>query len=76
MEAWKKVLVEEEFLTTAHGQYDCVFCHGGKGEEPEMEAVAGFIARALAAVGAPARLASVADDVTGLCRRFPLDLPD
>jgi glycine hydroxymethyltransferase len=41
--------------------------------EPEMEAIAGLIARALEHVGDAKTLASVADDVTSLCRRFPLE---
>jgi glycine hydroxymethyltransferase len=44
-------------------------------KEPEMRTIAELIARALAAVGDTTRLASIADDVTSLCRRFPLDLP-
>jgi len=38
VEAWKKVLVSEDFAATSHGQYDCTHCHGGQGEEQEMEA--------------------------------------
>jgi glycine hydroxymethyltransferase len=44
-------------------------------KEAEMRDIADLIARALAAVGDTTRLASIADDVTSLCRRFPLDLP-
>src|SRR5262245_35119451 len=44
-------------------------------KEPEMRAIADCIGRALEAVGDAQRLASIADDVTSLCRRFPLDLP-
>lgn len=37
VEAWKKVLVNEDFIANPHGQYDCVDCHGGSDEEPTME---------------------------------------
>jgi glycine hydroxymethyltransferase len=40
--------------------------------EPEMEAIADLIARALQAVGNDGALKSVADDVIALCRRFPI----
>ena len=40
--------------------------------EPEMGAIADLIARALQAVGDDAKLASVADDVVSLCKKFPL----
>jgi len=41
-------------------------------KEPEMAVIADFIFRALQAVGNDAALASVADDVIALCRRFPI----
>ncbi|MFI5396601.1 MAG: serine hydroxymethyltransferase [Candidatus Binatia bacterium] len=41
-------------------------------KEPEMEAIAEFIFRALQSVGNAAALASVADDVIALCRKFPI----
>ena len=40
--------------------------------EPEMDAIAGFIFRSLQAVGDDRALASVADDVIALCKRFPI----
>jgi glycine hydroxymethyltransferase len=40
--------------------------------EPEMEVIADLITRALQNVGNATALASVADDVVSLCRRFPL----
>ncbi len=40
--------------------------------EPEMGAIADLIARALQAVGDDAKLASVADHVVSLCKKFPL----
>src|SRR5688572_25785538 len=40
--------------------------------EPEMDAIAGFIARALAAPGDDAVLATVRSEVETLCRAFPL----
>jgi glycine hydroxymethyltransferase len=40
--------------------------------EAEMDVIADLIARALGAVGDEKRLASVADDVVALCRKFPL----
>jgi glycine hydroxymethyltransferase len=43
-------------------------------KEVEMDVIADFIARALQAVGNDAALASVADDVVSLCRRFPLGI--
>jgi len=45
-------------------------------KEPEMEIIAGFIKRVLEDVGDEKALASIGDDVTELCRKFPLDLPD
>jgi glycine hydroxymethyltransferase len=44
-------------------------------KEAEMRVIGDLIARALEAVGDGKRLASIGDDVTSLCRRFPLDLP-
>lgn len=41
-------------------------------KEPEMDIIAGLIVRALHNVGNDAALASVADDVVSLCRKFPL----
>ena len=41
-------------------------------KEAEMDVIAGLIARALQAVGNDGGLASVADDVMSLCRKFPL----
>jgi glycine hydroxymethyltransferase len=41
-------------------------------KEAEMTAIADLIARALQAVGNDSALASVADDVVSLCRRFPI----
>jgi glycine hydroxymethyltransferase len=41
-------------------------------QEPEMDAIAGLIARALQAVGNDKALAAVGDDVISLCRKFPL----
>jgi glycine hydroxymethyltransferase len=41
-------------------------------KEPEMEAIADLIARALGAVGDDSALKSVADDVVSLCQKFPL----
>lgn len=38
VEAWKKVLVNEAFFETSHGQYDCIHCHGGQDDEQSMEA--------------------------------------
>ncbi|HVO24414.1 MAG TPA: serine hydroxymethyltransferase [Candidatus Margulisiibacteriota bacterium] len=43
-------------------------------KEPEMEAIADLITRALQAVGNDTALASVADDVISLCRNFPIGL--
>jgi glycine hydroxymethyltransferase len=40
--------------------------------EPEMDAIAGFIARALAAPDDDAALGAVRTEVEALCRRFPL----
>jgi glycine hydroxymethyltransferase len=40
--------------------------------EPEMDAIAGFIARALATPGDDAALAAVRSEVETLCRTFPL----
>ncbi|MFP6600520.1 MAG: serine hydroxymethyltransferase [Deltaproteobacteria bacterium] len=40
--------------------------------EAEMEAIASFIARALAEPADEAGLASMAEAVTGMCRRFPI----
>ncbi len=42
-------------------------------KEPEMDTVADFIARALQHVGDAGALASIADDVRELCRRFPIE---
>jgi len=42
-------------------------------QEPEMEVIAALIARALEKVGDDGALASVADDVIALCRKFPID---
>ncbi len=44
-------------------------------KEAEMEVIAGLIGRALQSVGNDAALASVADDVISLCRKFPIGLP-
>ncbi len=41
-------------------------------KEAEMEVIADLIARALQAVGDDKALASVADDVISLCRKFPI----
>jgi glycine hydroxymethyltransferase len=41
-------------------------------KEPEMEVIGALIFRALQNVGNAAALASVADDVIALCRKFPL----
>ena len=43
-------------------------------QEPEMDVIGDLIARALQAVGNDAALASVADDVVSLCRKFPIGL--
>jgi glycine/serine hydroxymethyltransferase len=40
--------------------------------EPEMDSIAGFIARALAAPEDEAGLAMVKTEVEALCRKFPL----
>jgi glycine/serine hydroxymethyltransferase len=40
--------------------------------EPEMDQIADLIARALSRIGDEKALAAIADDVTALCRRFPL----
>jgi glycine hydroxymethyltransferase len=40
--------------------------------EPEMDAIAGFIARVLASPDDEAAIAAVQTDVEALCRRFPL----
>jgi len=45
-------------------------------KEPEMGLIAGFISAALDKVGDEKALASIGDDVTELCRKFPLDLPE
>jgi glycine hydroxymethyltransferase len=42
-------------------------------KEPEMGAIAGFIARALGHVGDAQALASVKADVIELCRKFPIE---
>ena len=42
-------------------------------KEAEMVSIADFIRRALAHVGDAKALASIADDVVELCRRFPID---
>src|ERR1700687_2139626 len=41
-------------------------------KEPEMAVIADLLARALQHVGNDAALASVADDVVSLCRKFPI----
>ncbi len=41
-------------------------------KEQQMEVIAGFISRALQAVGNDRALAGVADDVIALCKRFPI----
>jgi glycine hydroxymethyltransferase len=41
-------------------------------KEPEMEAIAQLIVRALQNVGSERALASVGDDVISLCRKFPI----
>lgn len=41
-------------------------------KEPEMEAIAEFIARALEHIGNERVLRSVADDVISLCKKFPI----
>jgi glycine hydroxymethyltransferase len=41
-------------------------------QEPEMDAIAGFIARVLAAPDDEAVARAVRSDVEGLCRKFPL----
>ena len=43
-------------------------------KEPEMDAIADLIARALQAVGNDTALKSVADDVVSLCHKFPIGL--
>jgi len=43
-------------------------------KEPEMTVIADLIARALQGVGSDAVLASVADDVIALCRKFPIGI--
>jgi len=43
-------------------------------KEPEMEIIAGLITRALENVGNENVLASVADDVIALCKKFPLGM--
>ena len=40
--------------------------------EPEMEQVADLIARALSRIGDETALRSIGEEVTALCRRFPL----
>jgi glycine hydroxymethyltransferase len=45
-------------------------------KEPEMDVIAGLIARALEKVGDQKVLASIGDEVTDLCKKFPLDLPE
>jgi glycine hydroxymethyltransferase len=40
--------------------------------EPEMDAIAGFIARALAAPDDETRLGAIRSEVEELCRKFPL----
>jgi glycine hydroxymethyltransferase len=45
-------------------------------KESEMEVIAGFIARALDKIGDQKALASIGDEVTDLCKKFPLDLPE
>ena len=40
--------------------------------EPEMDAIAGFIARVLAAPGDESVAAGVKADVEALCHKFPL----
>jgi glycine hydroxymethyltransferase len=40
--------------------------------EPEMDTIADLIARALARLGDAAGLAAIGEEVTALCRRFPL----
>src|SRR6185295_11843790 len=44
-------------------------------KEPEMTVIADLISRALGHVGEEKALASIGDEVTDLCRKFPLDLP-
>jgi glycine hydroxymethyltransferase len=41
-------------------------------KEPEMEIIADCIGRALGSVGNDAALASIADDVISLCRKFSI----
>ena len=43
-------------------------------KEPEMDVIADLIARALQNVGNQTALASIADDVTALCKKFPLGM--
>jgi glycine hydroxymethyltransferase len=40
--------------------------------EPEMDAIAGFVARALASPEDEGALAMVRSEVEALCRKFPL----
>lgn len=37
LEAWKKVFVEESFLTSHHARFGCIACHGGTDGTDDME---------------------------------------
>ena len=38
LEAWEKVLVEDDFLLTTHGQLSCIACHGGNEKATDKNA--------------------------------------
>jgi hypothetical protein len=37
LEAWEKVFVGDEFLTSVHNAQNCIGCHGGVGDTHDME---------------------------------------
>ncbi|TXT53639.1 MAG: hypothetical protein BAJATHORv1_140019 [Candidatus Thorarchaeota archaeon] len=38
LEAWEKVFIEDGFLLSVHNTQNCIGCHGGVGDEDDMEA--------------------------------------
>lgn len=45
LEAWEKVLVGEDFLSSTHGQASCIACHSGQQSEDKETAHQGLIAK-------------------------------
>ncbi len=44
LEPWEKVLVSQEFMSTAHGSASCIDCHAGQQAETKEDAHEGMIA--------------------------------